>query len=74
MLAFYQLPAVQKSDGVTLKGAHARALYAAALSRPAQKQALLAQALQTFDTMPAPMKALRDWAELRGDIVKEMGR
>ena len=71
MLAFYQLPAIQKSDAVTLKGDYAEALLAAALSNPAEKQALLAQALQTFDTMPAQMKALKNYARIREAIVRE---
>ena len=72
-LAFYQLPAVQKSDGVLLKGDHAEALLAAALASPnaTDKKALLAQALQRFDAMPAEAKALKDYAQIRADIVGE---
>ena len=72
-LAFYLLPAVQKSDGVFLKGDHAMALLAAALASPnaTDKKALLAQALQRFDAMPAEAKALKDYAQIRADIVRE---
>ena len=75
-LAFYQLPAVQKSDGVLLKGDHAMALLAAALASPnaTDKKALLAQALQRFDAMPAEAKALKDYAQIRADIVREQGK
>jgi len=74
VLAFYQLPAVQKSDAVTLKGDYAEALFAAALSTPAEKQALLARALQSFDAMPAQMKAQKSNVRIREDIVLEQGR
>ena len=70
VLAFYQLPAIQKSDAVTLKADYAEALLAAALANPEQKNALLAQALQTFDTMPAEMKALKNFARIRDEIVQ----
>ncbi len=70
-LAFFQLPAVQKSDAVTLKGDYAEALFAAALANPAEKSARLAEALRTFDSMPAQMKTLKDYARIREEILRE---
>ena len=57
-----------------LKGEYAEALLAAALAvpdKPAEKQALLAKALQTFDAMPAEVKALKSFARVRAEIVRE---
>ena len=73
-LAFFQLPAIQKSDAVTLKLDYAQALLAAALSNPAEKQTLLAQALQTFDTLPVQMKLLKSYVRLRENIVREKNK
>ena len=73
-LVFFQLPAVQKSDAVTLKGDYAEALFAAALANPAEKSARLAEALRTFDSMPAQMKALKDYARIREEIAREQGK
>ena len=73
-LAFYQSPAVLKSDSMVMKGEYAEALLAAALAvqdKPAEKQALLAKALQTFDAMPAEVKALKSFARVRAEIVRE---
>ena len=74
VLAFYQLPAVQKSDAVTLKGDYAEALFASALASPTEKAARLAEALRTFDAMPAQVKALKLYAQVREDIVREQNR
>ncbi len=73
-LAFFRLPAVQRSDDVTLKHDYAYALLAAAVANPADKSALLAEALRTFEAMPAQMKAQKTFARLREDIVREQGR
>lgn len=70
-LAFFKLPAIQKSDAMSLKADYAQALLAAALSNPIEKQTLLAQALQTFDSMPAQMKMLKNYARIREEIVRE---
>ena len=74
VLAFFQTPGILKSDAVTLKGDNAEALLAAALAvqeKPAEKQALLTQALQSVDAMPAAMKALKSYARVREEIVRE---
>ena len=71
VLAFYQLPAVQKSDAVTLKADYAEALFAAALLNPAEKQTLLVRALQSFDAMPPQLKVLKQFAQVRAEIVRE---
>ncbi len=73
-IAFYEHPAVQKSDGVMLKAERAKVLYAAALGTPENKSALLAQALQLIDGLPAEVKAIRSNARLRTDVVGQMGR
>ncbi|MBC7623843.1 MAG: hypothetical protein H7232_10690, partial [Aeromicrobium sp.] len=71
-IAFYQLPAVQKSDGVMLKAERARVLYAAALAKPENKKALLTQAAQLMDGLPAAVRALRNETQLRAEIAAEM--
>ena len=73
-IAFYELPAVQKSDSVILKAERANVLYAAALGTPENKSALLAQALQLIDGLPAEVKARRSNARLRADVMGQMGQ
>ena len=70
-LAFFKLPAVQQSDDETLKADHAHALLAAALANPAEKKALLAEALRRIDSLPTTLKPWKSNARLRGDIVRE---
>jgi tetratricopeptide (TPR) repeat protein len=71
-IAFYQFPAVQKSDGVILKAERAGVLYAAALAKPENKKALLTQAAQLMDGLPAEIRALRWVTKQRADIAAEM--
>ncbi len=73
-LAFYQLPAVFKSDDETLKVQHARALYAAALANPVEKSKYLGEAAQRFDLMPAPLKRLKNFVIVREEIAREMAK
>ena len=74
VLAFYELPTVRGSDVQTVKGAYAYALLAAALANPAEKKTRLAEALRSFDAMPAQMKALSNYMRLREEIVREQGK
>ena len=71
-LAFYASPAVQKSDGVLLKAERANVLYAAALAKPENKKALLTQAAQLLDGLPAEVRAFWRVARGRADITAEM--
>jgi tetratricopeptide (TPR) repeat protein len=73
-VAFYALPAVQKSDGVLLRAERANVLYAAALAKPENKKALLTQAAQLMDGLPAEVKASRRIAKLRAEISAELKR
>ncbi len=73
-VAFYALPAVQKSDGVLLRAERANVLYAAALAKPENKKALLTQAAQLMDGLPAEIKASRRLAKLRAEISAELKR
>ena len=70
--AFYQLPAVQKSDGVILNADRARVLYAAALAKPENSRASLTQALQLLDGLPAEVRMLKRVVQLRAEIAAEM--
>ena len=69
---FYQLPAVQKSDGVILKTDRAKVLYAAALAKPENRRASLTQALQLLDSLPAEVRMLKYVVQLRAEIAAEM--
>ena len=69
---FYQLPAVQKSDGVILKADRAKVLYAAALAKPENRRASLTQALQLLDSLPAEVRMLKYVVQLRAEIAAEM--
>ena len=76
-LAYYRLPVMQKSDDETLKLFHSRALFAAALAHspnPAEKTRLLAEAAQRFDAAPVALKRLKNFAMVREDIAREMGK
>jgi tetratricopeptide (TPR) repeat protein len=71
-LAYYRLPVVQKSDDQTLKVYGARVLLAAALANPAERAKYLAEAAQRFDSMPPPLKRLKNFAMIREEIGREM--
>ncbi len=74
VLAFFQLPAVQKSDGVILKAEKAKVLYAGALAKPENKKAKLSEALQLIDGLPAEVKALKSNVRLRAEVAREMAK
>ncbi len=76
VLAFYRLPQVQKSDNGVLKAQYAYALLAAAVAapNPSERTSLLAQAANTFDTMPPQLRRYRQHAIIREAIAREMGK
>ena len=73
-LAYYRLPVVQKSDDQTMKVRHARVLLAAALANPSDKARYLPEAAQRFDSMPLPLRRLKNFAMLRDEIAREAAK
>ena len=73
-IAFYDLPAVQRSDGVILRAERAKVLYAAALAKPESKKVLLTQALQLVDSLPAEVRVTKSVVQQRAEIAAEMKR
>ena len=73
-LAYYRLAVVQKSDDQTMKVGHARVLLAAALANPSDKARYLPEAAQRFDSMPTALRRLKNFAMVRDEIAREMGK
>ena len=73
-LAYYRLPVVQKSDDETMKFYNARTLLAVALANPAEKNKYLTEAALRYDSMPPALRRLKNFARIRDEIAREMGK
>lgn len=76
-LAHLKLPLVMQTDDETMKYWNARVLLAAASAhsdKPAEKTKFLAEATKRFDSMPATLKRLKNYAMLREQIAAEAQR
>ena len=73
-LAFFVSPVAKRSDDVTLKAHHANAIFAEALANALDRARLLDKAASTYDAMPPAMRRFKEYAPIRDEIAKEMGK
>ena len=76
-LAYLKLPLVMQTDDETMKYWNARVLLAAASAhsdKPAEKTKFLNETAKRFDSMPATLKRLKNYAMLREQIAAEAQR
>ena len=74
-LAYFRLPQVQKSDDETMKYYQARVWLGAALAsspNAAEKNKYLTEAAQRYDSMPASLRRLKNFARVREEIAREL--